>query len=249
MLLQADDRVERLAEDIISHFNGREVEGKGLIAVSTRKNAAKLYTAMKKKKECPEIDIVLSSYEGLDIDDRGVSKIEEEFKKCDSSLKLVIVCDMWLTGFDVEHLHTLYLDKLLKNHSLLQAIARVNRVFSGKGPGMVVDYVGVTRELKQSVGQYIGGRETDAIGEMKDLEEKMKAKYNSILSFLGVRKLDGIGTEEFLKLKEFIVTDQVHNGISKERKKEFLDIALVFLKAHKVLMPLKVRILWQKRQK
>src|SRR5690606_4068193 len=69
-------------------------------------------------------------------------------------LKLVIVCDMWLTGFDAPCMHTMYIDKPMKGHGLMQAIARVNRVFRDKPAGLVVDYIGIAQNLKSALGQY-----------------------------------------------------------------------------------------------
>jgi type I restriction enzyme R subunit len=75
-------------------------------------------------------------------------------KQNDSSLKLVIVCDMWLTGFDAPALHTMYLDKPMKGHNLMQAIARINRVYKDKPGGLVVDYLGVAAALRDALQTY-----------------------------------------------------------------------------------------------
>ena len=80
-----------------------------------------------------------------------VDQIEKRFKDPSDSLKLVIVRDMWLTGFDVPSLHTMYVDKPMKGHSLVQAIARVNRVFKTKAGGLVVDYFGIADDLKRKL--------------------------------------------------------------------------------------------------
>jgi type I restriction enzyme R subunit len=81
-------------------------------------------------------------------------RLEKRFKKADDPLKIVIVRDMWLTGFDVPCLTTMYVDKPMKNHTLMQAIARVNRVFGDKPGGLVVDYIGIANELKQALREY-----------------------------------------------------------------------------------------------
>jgi len=81
-------------------------------------------------------------------------QIEKRFKDINDSLKLVIVRDMWLTGFDVPCCHTMYIDKPMKGHNLMQAIARVNRVFMNKPGGLVVDYIGIASELKQALKNY-----------------------------------------------------------------------------------------------
>ena len=80
--------------------------------------------------------------------------LEEEFKKADSRLRIVFVCAMWMTGFDVPNLSTLYLDKPLKNHTLMQTIARANRVAEGKTNGLIVDYIGVFRNVQKALAIY-----------------------------------------------------------------------------------------------
>ncbi len=92
--------------------------------------------------------------------------LAKRIKKPDDPLKLVIVRDMWLTGFDAPSLHTMYVDKPMKGHGLMQAIARVNRVFRDKPAGLVVDYIGIAQNLKSALGQYSSGdREQVGIDE------------------------------------------------------------------------------------
>jgi type I restriction enzyme R subunit len=80
--------------------------------------------------------------------------LETKFKDVESSLKIVFVCSMWLTGFDVPNMSTLYLDKPMKNHTLMQTIARTNRVFAGKTNGLIVDYIGIFQNLKDALAIY-----------------------------------------------------------------------------------------------
>ena len=106
-----------------------------------------------------------------------VKAIEKRIKDPNDPLELVIVCDMWLTGFDVPNMHTMYLDKPLKGHNLMQAIARVNRVFPGKTGGLVVDYLGVAGALRDAISDYTqsGGQGvpqldiTEAVAQMQTL--------------------------------------------------------------------------------
>ncbi|MQT34086.1 type I restriction enzyme subunit R domain-containing protein, partial [Pseudomonas helleri] len=105
-------------------------------------------------------------------------RLEKRFKDPFDPLKLVIVRDMWLTGFDAPCVHTLYVDKPMKGHNLMQAIARVNRVFKDKQGGLVVDYIGIANELKAALKEYTGskgkGRPTvDAHEAYSVLEEKL----------------------------------------------------------------------------
>ncbi len=97
-------------------------------------------------------------------------KREEEFRDLDSEFKIVIVVDMWLTGFDVPALDTMYIDKPMKEHNLMQAIARVNRVFPGKSGGLVVDYIGIKKELFEALKTY-SNRDQDKIQENSEAKD------------------------------------------------------------------------------
>lgn len=111
------------------------------------------YNAIKSKPNAPECAVIISGmdeYKGQIQSEHDVKKLEKRFKKTDDPLKLAIVCDMWLTGFDVPSMHTMYIDKPLKNHGLMQAIARVNRVYKDKPGGLIVDYIGIAENLKKS---------------------------------------------------------------------------------------------------
>ncbi len=106
-----------------------------------------------------KVIITASSADGDKISKHHTSKaqrseIAKRFKSIDSGLEMVIVCDMWLTGFDVPPLHTLYMDKFLSGHNLMQAIARVNLVYKDKPAGLIVDYLGIANELKNALEFY-----------------------------------------------------------------------------------------------
>jgi type I restriction enzyme R subunit len=112
-------------------------------------------------------------------------KLASRAKDANDPLKLVIVRDMWLTGFDAPSMHTMYVDKPMKGHGLMQAIARVNRVFRDKPAGLVVDYIGIAQNLKAALGQYSGADqrrtgidEAEAIAEMLERYEVVRAMYH-----------------------------------------------------------------------
>lgn len=176
-LVGSKNRIRNIAEDIIEHFKQRQevFDGKGLIVTMARWIAADLYEAIIKIK--PEwhseelskgvIKVVMTSAssDGPKISKHHTTKdqrrvLAERMKNNGDELKLVIVCDMWLTGFDVPCLHTMYLDKPLKGHNLMQAIARVNRVYKDKPGGLIVDYLGIAADLKNALSFYstAGGR-------------------------------------------------------------------------------------------
>ncbi|MEJ7694751.1 type I restriction endonuclease subunit R [Daejeonella sp.] len=179
-------RINNLAKDIVTHFEIRQsvFEGKGMIVAMSRRIAAELYNAIIRLKpewhsEDPakgaiKVIMTAASDDGPLLSKLKTSKSErkdlaERMKDPADPLKLVIVRDMWLTGFDAPSLHTLYIDKPMRGHNLMQAIARVNRVFKDKPGGLVVDYLGIATDLKKALSFYsdAGGK-----GEPTDTQER-----------------------------------------------------------------------------
>ena len=189
----SEKRLNTIAKDTIEHFNSRGSDGKAMFVAIDRPTAVKMYNKMKKQPNCPDIAVVISSSQneisdfrdkGLDIEPhrrRMINEdLEEKFKDSNDPLKIVIVCNMWLTGFDAPIVSTMYLDKPMKNHTLMQTIARANRVSKGKNNGLIVDYIGVFRNLKKALAIYgIRGDDNQTPikekGELvKDLRENLK---------------------------------------------------------------------------
>jgi len=192
-LVGAKARIEQVARDIVEHFEERTavIEGKGMIVAMSRHIAVDLYDAIVALR--PEwhsddpmkgaIKIIMT---GSASDDERLQKhiypkqikkeLEKRLKDPDDELKLVIVRDMWLTGFDAPSLHTMYIDKPMRSHNLMQAIARVNRVFRDKKGGLVVDYIGIANELKQALKIYThaGGKGKGTIDTAEALAEMLK---------------------------------------------------------------------------
>lgn len=170
-LVGSENRVSIIAKDIVTHFLQRQevFEGKGMIVSMSRRIAADLYEAIIALK--PEwhsndlnkgvIKVVMTSAssDGPRISKHHTTKeqrktLAERMKNPDDELQLVIVRDMWLTGFDAPSMHTLYIDKPMKGHNLMQAIARVNRVYKDKPGGLIVDYLGIAADLKKALAFY-----------------------------------------------------------------------------------------------
>jgi type I restriction enzyme R subunit len=181
------ERVKNLANDIVTHFEKRQTvfEGKGLIVAMSRRIAADLYNAIIALR--PEwhsddlgkgvIKVVMTSTsdEGPILAKFKTNKqqrkaLAERMKDENDPLKLVIVRDMWLTGFDAPSLTTMYVDKPMRGHNLMQAIARVNRVFKDKPGGLIVDYLGIATDLKKALSFY-----SDAGGKGEPAENIAKA--------------------------------------------------------------------------
>ena len=170
-LIGSQNRIKNIAKDIVTHFCQRQevFEGKGMIVSMSRRIAVDLYEAIVALK--PEwhsedlnkgvIKVVMTavSSDGPKISRHHTTKdqrrtLAERMKNPDDGLKLVIVRDMWLTGFDAPSMHTLYIDKPMKGHNLMQAIARVNRVYKDKPGGLIVDYLGIAADLKKALSFY-----------------------------------------------------------------------------------------------
>jgi type I restriction enzyme, R subunit len=164
-------RLEQVAQDLVDHFEARQsvMLGKGMIVCMSRRICVELYNEIIKLRPnwygkddtAGALKVVMT---GAAADPDGWQEhirskarqrdIADHFRDATSSLKLVIVRDMWLTGFDVPSLHTIYLDKPMRGHGLMQAIARVNRVFSNKPGGLVVDYLGLANNLREALVTY-----------------------------------------------------------------------------------------------
>ncbi len=183
-LIGSKERIKAIAKDIVEHFEQRlkanANQGKGMIVSMSRRIAVDLYNEIVKLK--PEwhsddlndgvIKVVMTSSasDGEEIAKHHTTKQQRQIlanrmKDNDDKLKLVIVRDMWLTGFDAPSMHTLYIDKPMKGHNLMQAIARVNRVYKDKAGGLVVDYLGIASDLKEALSFYseAGGKGDPAL--------------------------------------------------------------------------------------
>lgn len=221
------NRIEKIAEDLVYHFEQRNavLDGKAMIVCMSRRICVELYDAIIKihplwhsdddDKGTIKVIMTGNSSDTLNMQPHIRNKarrkaIGDRLKKPSDSLKLVIVRDMWLTGFDAPALHTLYVDKPMRGHNLMQAIARVNRVFTeGKEGGLVVDYLGIAQELKTALAVYTasGGEgkptldQELAVAKMLELHEAIDYQ----LRHFDWRKFFTLIPEEKLKFIPVIV--------------------------------------------
>jgi len=201
-IVGAPPRIQKIAADIVSHFENRQsvMDGKAMIVAMSRDICVHLYNAITQLR--PEwhsddpthgaIKIVMTG----SASDKAMLKphiypkkvrddLEKRFKDPADPFKLVIVRDMWLTGFDAPCMHTMYIDKPMRGHNLMQAIARVNRVFKDKPGGLVVDYIGIANELKAALATYTqakgrGKPTIDAHEALAVLAEKMDVLHDML---------------------------------------------------------------------
>ena len=221
------NRIEKIAQDLVYHFEQRNavLEGKAMIVCMSRRICVELYDAIRKIRPLWHSDddnegtikVIMtgSSSDPLNMQSHIRSKprrkaIGDRLKNPNDSLKLVIVRDMWLTGFDAPCLHTLYVDKPMRGHNLMQAIARVNRVFNeGKEGGLVVDYLGIAQELKTALADYTasGGEgkptldQELAVAKMLELHEEI----DNQLRHFNWRKFFALTPEQKLQFIPVIV--------------------------------------------
>ncbi|WP_064607272.1 type I restriction endonuclease subunit R, partial [Moraxella catarrhalis] len=216
-----ESRLQKMAEDIIAHYDERtkQQDGKAMVVVMSRAICVKLYekiTALRPEWHSNDvlqgsIKIVMTSNASDPAEwqrhNQDKKTLEKRFKDPDDPLKIVIVRDMWLTGFDAPCCNTMYIDKPMSGHNLMQAIARVNRVFRNKSTengGLIVDYVGLTDELEKAMKQY-----TNACGKEKPVRnietvlEKM-LEYVSIIRGQFATPVDGktVDVNAILKITE-----------------------------------------------
>jgi len=161
------DRVAKIAKDLLAHYTNRTgmLPGKAMVVCMSRANCVKMYDALTALEGAPEVAVIMTgdiSKDPKEWNEHIRTKEQREalktrFKKPDDPLKIVMVRDMWLTGFDAPCIHSMYVDKIMQGHNLMQAITRVNRVFKDKPKGLIVDYIGIGNKLKEATKKYTGG--------------------------------------------------------------------------------------------
>ncbi len=248
-------RIERIARDVVSHFEERTavLEGKGMIVCMSRRICADLYNQIAKLKpdwlnkddEKGILKVVMtgSASDPKEWQEHIRNKIRrkrigDNFKDAKHELKLLIVRDMFLTGFDAPTLHTMYLDKPIKGHTLMQAIARVNRVYPGKEGGLIVDYMGVGAELKEALIDYTAsGGEGKPTFDQENAVLVMQEKYEIVKDMF-----HGFNYKKFFDLKPaervpFVPEAMEHILGEKGKKERFTRETTGLLKAFSLAVP------------
>lgn len=236
------ERLNMLADDIIAHYEDRQyvLTGKAMIVCMTRRIAINLYKLLLDKKPDWErkIKVVLTDsnkdpeeWHSIIGNKAYRDSLMTEFKKNDSEFKIAIVVDMWLTGFDVPSMATMYIDKPMKGHNLMQAIARVNRVYKDKEAGLIVDYIGMAAELKSALNQYTK-RDQDKVPDLGVAYSIAMAKLEVMRDFFYTFNYSGFfGKSDAERLK--IIADGVDYALTfeEEEKKEFIKEATALSQA------------------
>ena len=283
-LITREDRLNKVAEDIVTHFTSRGYDGKAMVVSIDKKTAIRMYVKVKEQMQryIAKLNIAVSkakdehekeairdqihTYENIDmavvvsqsqneiadmeefeIDMRPIrarminEDLETKFKDPNDNLKIVFVCAMWMTGFDVPNLSTLYLDKPLKNHTLMQTIARANRVYPGKTNGLIVDYIGVFRNLQKALAIYAVNKDgsDDIIKDKDELVEILFASVAETRKFLKSLDLNINDLLEAKDVEKIRLVDVFTNRIlvDEETKQKYLELAGNAHKYYKAVLP------------
>jgi type I restriction enzyme, R subunit len=230
----SDERVAEVSKDILKHYLKRNesLDGKAMIVCMSRRNCVKMYNALTQLEGCPEVAVIMTSNIAKDPKawsphirtKEQMEAVKARFKDPDDAMKIVIVRDMWLTGFDNPPLHTLYVDKVMTGHNLIQAINRVATVFKDKPSGLIVDYIGIGDRLRDATKKYTGsGGKGEVAIDIEEAMEMILEEINSMRTFMP--RIDfytnwhTLTTGDKLKLMQEAVN---HIVAEEERSKDFL---------------------------
>ena len=282
-LITRDERLETVAEDVVSHFMGRGYRGKAMFICIDKATAIRMYDKVSVQwqqhlaqlkghlpqtvgeehqglvekiafMEATDMAVVVSQSQneveemkkkGLDIAPhrrRLVSEnLDEKFKNPDDPFRLVFVCAMWMTGFDVPSCSTIYLDKPMRNHTLMQTIARANRVVPGKVAGLIVDYVGVFKNLQQALAIYAqpGDGDGEPIKNKAELVEALMEFVDELTAWCKTLGIDAEAIKNASGFERVKLLDDAVEAILKDEdtKKSFLQRATRITRIFRAILP------------
>jgi type I restriction enzyme R subunit len=254
-LIGSKNRIKEVANDIVNHFEKRQevFDGKGMIVSMSRRIAVELYNeiiALKPKwhnddltKGVIKVIMTASSSDGPQLAKHHTTKqqrrdLANRMKDTNDELKLVIVRDMWLTGFDAPSMHTLYIDKPMKGHNLMQAIARVNRVYKDKPAGLVVDYLGIASDLKKALSFYSdsGGKGDPALAQEQAVALMLEKLEVVSQMYHGFEYEDYFEADTREKLSLILEAEEHILGLE-DGKKRYIDEVTALSQAFAIAVP------------
>ncbi|MEM4091162.1 MAG: type I restriction endonuclease subunit R [Thermoplasmatales archaeon] len=247
-------RIQIIAKDIVEHWEKRlsVLDGKALIVCMSRRIAIDLHNEIVKlrpdwydmddDKGIIKVVMTGSASDGPEWQEHIRNKqrrqrLADRMKDPDDPLKIVIVRDMWLTGFDVPNLHTMYIDKPMQDHTLMQAIARVNRVFKDKPGGLVVDYIGFAFELKKALSQYSEGDRRETGIPIEQAIAIMEEKYDVVTSMLNAFDYSKFFTADTKERLAIIERGMDHILSEEDGKERFIRHVTELTKAFALVVP------------
>jgi type I restriction enzyme R subunit len=253
-LVGSEKRIRNIAKDIINHFEERVkvLDGKAMIVCMSRRICVELHDEIVKLR--PEwyhkdddkgfIKVIMTgsasdptSWQEHIRNKQRRRDIGDRMRDPNDPLKIGIVRDMWLTGFDVKNLHSMYIDKPMRGHGLIQAIARVNRVFKNKPGGLVVDYIGIADELKKALAEYTEGDRKEVGIDQEEAVQMMLEKYEIVTALL-----EGFDYKPFFKASpkdkmSIIASAMDHILAQKDGKERFVKYTTELLLAFALSVP------------
>jgi len=286
-LVTRDDRLERIAEDLVEHFTSRGYRGKAMVVSIDKATAVRMYDKVRRywkshldelEKRLPictgeerselqekirfmestDMAVVVSQSQneieefkkkGLDIAAHRKRMVKEDletkFKDPKDPFRLVFVCAMWMTGFDAQDCSTIYLDKPMRNHTLMQTIARANRVFREKPNGLIVDYVGVFRDLQKALAIYgtaSGGGVHPGdmpVGQKEELLKQLKEAISEITAFAAQMAIDPQIIQSAQGFEKVKLLDDAVDAIlvTEGRRRKYLSLADRMDRLFKAILP------------
>lgn len=254
-LIGSKDRIQHIAQDIVAHFEKRQevIDGKAMIVTMSRRIAAELYQAIVEikpewhhndlKRGVLKVVMTSASSDGPEITKHHTTKeqrraLSERMKDPEDELKLVIVRDMWLTGFDAPCLKTLYIDKPMKGHNLMQAIARVNRVYGQVKGGLIVDYLGIASDLKKALSFYsdAGGKGDPAVAQEQAVQKMLEKLEVVSQMFYGFAYENYFEADTGKKLSLILAAEDFILGLE-NGKKRFVDEVTALSQVFSIAIP------------
>lgn len=244
------NRIKKLAQDIVNHYEekAKVIDGKAMIVVMSRRIAVDLYDAITEiRPEWGNDDVnkgkikVVMTGSAADNDKlqphiggkQRRDTLAKRMKDNNDELKIVIVRDMWLTGFDVPSMNTMYIDKPMKGHNLMQAIARVNRVFKDKSGGVVVDYIGIMESLKKALKEYTDSDKQNTGIDTSAAVAVMLEKLEILRDIMhGVDYSEYMGSSQAGRMRAITIGMNFVFGLSEKEQKDFKQFAIELSKAH-----------------
>jgi type I restriction enzyme, R subunit len=256
-MLEDPDRLKVIANDLVHHFKEKQkvLKGKAMLATSTKLAAARYADLISQIPGAPKCTCVISGLAKPLADDASEEKKSREqtvskhyksksemielvrqFKDENNDLELLIVCDMYLTGFDAPITHTMYVDKPLRDHNLIQAISRVNRVHKDKPNGMIIDYIGITDDLKSAFRSY---NDSDVKGAMVPTDEIVLYMQNKHLELCNFFTVDIGADKPYSQRRQGSYLDDAIEEILDdiEVRKQFIKNVAELTKAYAVCTP------------
>lgn len=249
-IVGAPNRIEKLAEDIVNHYEekAKTIDGKAMVVCMSRKICVDLYDEIVKIRpdwhsddiDKGKIKVVMTGSaadnERLQAHIGGKQRrdtLANRMKDNNDELKIVLVRDMWLTGFDVPSMHTMYIDKPMQGHNLMQAIARVNRVFKDKSGGVVVDYLGILESLKKALKQYTDSDKHNTGIDTSIAVSVMLEKLEILRDMaFGLDYSEYMGSSQANRIRAITMGMNFVLGLEEREQKEFKQFATELAKAH-----------------